>query len=145
MTKDETQIRAQLERWFAAWSPGDNAFDASALRSVFAEGPIHVVDDFGDDVVTIDSFEGYAATWNPVMANFASWRIRPHRQPDVQVAGDLAAVTFVFLGEGITKDGKAMNAAQHATQTWRKRGATWVIVHEHMTSDNPGKFEARGK
>lgn len=141
MTKDETQIRAQLERWFAAWSPGENAFDATALRPLFADGPIHVVDDFGDKVVTIDSFEGYAATWSPVMANFTRWTIRPHRQPDVQVSGDLTAVTFVFLGDGITRDGKATKAAQHATQVWRKHGDTWLIVHEHMTSDNPQKFE----
>ena len=133
----ETEIRAQLDRWFAAWSPGDEPFDAEALRPLFAEGPIHVVDDFGDRVVVIDSFDGYAATWTPVMAAFAEWRIRPAGRPDVQVSGDLAAVIFAFLGDGRTRAGEAVEAAQHGTQIWRKRGETWAIVHEHLTSDRP--------
>ena len=137
----ETEIRSQLDRWFAAWSHGEQPYDAEALRPLFAEGPIHVVDDFGDRVVVIESFEDYAATWSPVMADFAEWRIRPVAPPDVQVSGDLAAVTFAFLGRGRTTAGEEVTAAQHGTQIWRRRGGTWVIVHEHLTSDRPENLE----
>lgn len=133
----ETEIRAQLDRWFAAWSPGDRPFDADALRPLFADGEIHVVDDFGDRVVMIDSFDVYDATWTPVMTDFAEWRIRPVGRPVVHVSGDLGAVTFVFVGSGQTKDGNQVAVAQHGTQIWRKRGSAWVIVHEHLTSDQP--------
>ena len=141
MNPDEIQIRGQLDRWFAGWSPGATPFDPTVLRPLFAEGQIHVVDDFGDKVVTIDSFDGYAATWAPVMAGFSDWAIRPAYPPRVDVATDMAAVTFAFIGQGLTKDGRAVEAAQHATQIWRKRGERWVIVHEHLTSDNPKNLE----
>ena len=141
MNTDERQIRKQLDLWFARWSPGNEPFDAEALRPLFAEGRIHVVDDFGDEVVTIQDFDSYAGTWSPVMADFAEWSIRPHGQPVVQVSGDLAAVTFVFLGRGRTKGGEPAAAVQHGTQIWRKRKNRWVIVHEHLTSDNAAKYE----
>ncbi len=137
----ETEIRRQLDRWFSAWSPGDSPFDAESMRSLFADDGIHVVDDFGDHVVTIGSFDDYVATWNPVMAPIASWAVRQVGQPVVHVAGDLAAVTFVFSGGGRTKDGDPLKIAQHGTQIWRKRGGTWVIVHEHLTSDKPENVE----
>lgn len=137
----ETEIRSRLDRWFAAWSPGSAPFDAEALRPLFAEGPIHVVDDFGDRVVVIESFDGYAATWSPVMAGFTEWRIRPAARPVVQASGDLAAVTFAFLGSGRTLAGEAVRAAQHGTQVWRRQGGRWVIVHEHLTSDQPENLE----
>ena len=138
----ETEIRAQLDRWFAGWSPGQAPFDAEGMRPLFAEGEIRVIDDFGDRVVTIDSFDGYAATWTPVMAGFADWAVRPHETPRIETSGDLAVVTFVFLGEGVTKTGEAVSAAQHVTQAWRRQGRTWVIVGEHITSDDPKKFGA---
>lgn len=137
----ETEIRRQLDRWFGAWSPGDKPFDAEPMRSLFADDGIHVVDDFGDHVVTIGSFNDYAATWNPVMAPIASWAIRPVGRPVVHVAGDLAAVTFVFSGGGRMQDGTEVRIAQHGTQIWRKRQGTWVIVHEHLTSDKPENVE----
>ncbi|HIP80745.1 MAG TPA: hypothetical protein EYH07_20080 [Kiloniellaceae bacterium] len=46
----ETEIRAQLDRWFAGWSPGQTPFDAEGMRPLFAEGEIRVIDDFGDRV-----------------------------------------------------------------------------------------------
>ena len=140
MNAEEHRIRRQLDLWFAGWSPGNKPFDAEVLRPLFAEGRIHVVDDFGNEVVTINDFDNYADTWGPVMADFAEWSIRPHSHPAVQVSGDLAAVTFTVLGQGRTKDGVPAAAAQHGTQIWRKRKDRWVIVHEHLTSDNTAKF-----
>lgn len=140
--KQETDIRKQLDRWFAAWSPGRKGFDVEALRPLFFAGEIHVVDDFGDRVVTIASFDDYAATWGPVMAGFADWAIRPAGRPDVQVSGDLAAVTFAFIGEGHSHASEAVKIAQHGTQVWRRLEDDWVIVHEHLTSDKPENLEA---
>ena len=138
---DETEIRRRLDHWFEAWSPGDKPFDAQPMRPLFAKDRIHVVDDFGDHVVTIRSFDDYVGTWNPAMALFASWTIRPVGEPVVHLSGDLAAVTFVFTGGGHTQDGTHVRVAQHGTQIWRNHGGAWVIVHEHLTSDRPENVE----
>ncbi|WP_299682456.1 nuclear transport factor 2 family protein [uncultured Roseobacter sp.] len=127
------QITEGMNSWFAAWNIGTNAFDVEKLRPLFSTGEIHVVDNFDDKVVVLKSFDAYARTWT--LSGFRSWSIAPIGKPQIRISGDLAVVTFVFVGHGPSTDGAKVSAAQHGTHVWVREGDGWRIVHEHLTTD----------
>ncbi|WP_195820832.1 hypothetical protein [Roseobacter sp. MH60115] len=107
------QITEGMNRWFAAWNIGTNPFDIERLRALFSTGQIHVVDSFDDKVVVLKSFDAYARTWT--LSGFRSWSIVPIGEPQIRISGDLAVVTFAFLGDDISTRGDKASAAQHGT------------------------------
>jgi len=138
---EEAALRLQLDKWFEGWSPARKPYTADVLRHVFAEGPIDVVDDFGDSVRRMSSFQEYAETWIPIMAVFGEWAIRPVGTPVVHLNGDLAVTTLTFVGGGTMNSGEAVKIAQHGTHIWRKIAGEWRIVHEHLTTDKVENVE----
>ena len=135
---DESQVRAGVERWFRAWSPGNDDVDFDALETLFAPGKISVIDDFGGDVVEMSTFEEYRGTWEPAMRGFSEWRVSPASAPEVLVASDLATAVFRFNGTGrLASTGARVREAQAGTHIWRKLDGGWRIVREHLTSLGP--------
>lgn len=130
-----SQITNGMNKWFAAWNIGTDAFDVEKLRPLFSTGEIHVVDNFDDKVVVLKSFEAYARTWT--LSGFRSWSIEPIGEPRIRLSGNLAVVTFAFAGEGTLTTGAKVAAAQHGTHVWVLEDDTWRIVHEHLTTDTP--------
>lgn len=137
---DDAEIILELtQRWLDTWRVGpDLPFDVERLRPIFSDEQILVIDDFDDKVAILRSFSEYAATWN--LSGFKEWRIRPIAAPEVMLSGDLAVVTFTFIGKGLSKADEPRLAAQHGTHVWRKRSDRWQIVHEHLTTDDASKF-----
>lgn len=136
---DETEeLQSLTQRWFDNWRVGPGQpFDVEGLRPLFDTGEILVVDNFDDEVAVLHSFDQYAEMWN--LSGFREWRIAPIKPPGVMISGDLAVVTFVFVGHGTSKSGEPRKAAQHGTHVWRKRTDEWRIVHEHLTTTEPPK------
>ncbi len=139
MTTQEAELLTLTQNWFDCWrtEPG-SPFDVERLRPLFDDGEILVVDNFDDKVVVLKSFDEYAQTWN--LSGFSEWKIAPVETPSVLISGDLAVITFVFVGQGRSLKGERRAAAQHGTHVWRKRSSGWRIVHEHLTTDDAAKF-----
>ncbi|WP_299859718.1 hypothetical protein [uncultured Roseobacter sp.] len=85
----------------------------SRSRALFSTGEIHVVDNLNGKVVVLKSFNAYARTWT--LSGSRSWSIVPIREPQIRISGDLAVVTFAFLGDDISTRGDKASAAQHGT------------------------------
>ena len=129
----EAAIRARLDRWFAAWSPGDAPFDWEAFRPLFAEGEILVVDDFGGGITVLRSFDEYVATWAPALAGYERWSITPTEEIDLRVGETLAVASFVFQGEGVTTAGETVRPRQRGTLVFEEgEGGDWRIVQEEL-------------
>lgn len=108
-------VQAQVDRWFALWSPGGEPFDWEAFRDLYSEDGILVVDDFGAGITMIRSTDDYLATWAPVMADgFASWTFAPDTL-DIRQSGELAVATFFATGDGVTTDGERVRSRQQGT------------------------------
>ncbi|MEL6320378.1 MAG: nuclear transport factor 2 family protein [Cyanobacteria bacterium J06626_14] len=135
---DEAEIRQLTTEWFAAWSPGQGSVDWDAMGELFVQEPdeLLVFDDAGGSVVVLTSWEDYRATWEPFMEQFTEWQIEPEGEIHVNVDGDLAATVFTLTGGGIDQNQNPIEFRQRATHIWQRKGDRWLIVHEHLTTDN---------
>ena len=132
------QVRAVIDAWLAAWSPGAEPWNGDAYRALFkpGAGAIEVVDDMGGTTLTLDSVEAYIETWAPFMTQFSYWTIAPVGPLTLRVADDFAVASFSFVGEGRDAEGQPISPApgQHATLVLEQQDGRWMIVREHLTS-----------
>ena len=139
----ESAARAVVDRWFALWSPGTDAFDWAALHALYSESGILVVDDFGGGITVIRTADDYVATWAPAMADgFTSWTFAPDTLA-MQQSGELAVATFFATGNGVATDGERTRARQQGTLVlqYDPAEAEWEITQEQLTT-LPGTEEA---
>ena len=136
LASDEAQIRQLTAQWFATWSPGRNPMDWDAMGELFAQDELLVFDDAGGNVVVLNSWNDYRATWEPFMAQFPEWQIEPEGEIQVRVSGDLATTAFTLTGGGVDQAGNAVRFRQLGTHVWQRTNDRWAIVHEHLTTDN---------
>lgn len=135
-------LQEKMTQRLDVWSPKEGIWTGEGLGDLFApgEGAIHVVDDFEGGAIVIRSFEDYIATWSPVMSAFSYWSVQLVEDPEILVSGDLATVTFEFVAEARDKNGDIVspNPGQHGTHIWLHDGASWRLVHEHLTNAQLG-------
>ncbi|MBE9170535.1 nuclear transport factor 2 family protein [Pleurocapsales cyanobacterium LEGE 06147] len=135
MKNERATIRQLTQQWFEAWSPQENTFKAEKLRPLYAQGEdeITIVARVGNEIVSVQSWEEYRQTWEPLMERFDYWSIQPEGEIQIVVDGDRAVSTFTWFGRGRYKDGREITSSRHATHVWQKRLGRWVIVHEHLS------------
>jgi len=57
--------------------------------------------------------------------------------PKVQVFGDVAILTYNFVGMSRGSDGKISHDYNRATRVYHKEGGQWMLVHGHFSRSTP--------
>lgn len=135
-TNDEVEIRKLTRKWFYIWSQKEKPFTGEDLEEVFASkaGEMLVYDNFDGDVKIIRSVQEYIDTWVPVMQErFAYHEIKSEGEIEIEVDGNMALSTFVWVSNSKLKNGNNVSLRQYATHVWRKINGRWCLIHEHLT------------
>lgn len=134
-TNDEVEIRKLTRKWFDIWSQKEKPFTGEGLEEVFAStGEMLVYDNFDGDVKIIRSVQEYIDTWVPVMQEQLTYHeIEPEGEIEIQVDGNMALSTFVWVSNSKLKNGNKISFRQYATHVWKKINERWYLIHEHLT------------
>jgi ketosteroid isomerase-like protein len=126
---DDATFRRLIEGYCAAWSSG-NA-DAPARFYAKDNGLIFF------DLAPF-SYQGWKEYHDGVQrvlfANMASGSLTAGKDLKVSRRGTLAWTTVSMHFSEKTKDGKAIETQVRYTGIWEKRGANWLLVHEHLST-----------
>jgi len=117
-----------IKEYYAAWSTlnPDNPAPAYAKDAdlVF----------FDIDPLKYTGWQQYHDTFkNTVAAGFTSLTITPNDDLKITRSGNLAVGTLTFKLAAKAKDGTSMDFTGRHTIVWQKRGAKWLIIHEHVS------------
>lgn len=83
----------------------------------------------------------YAGGWKEYSDNFkqnvapgfASLTLTPGKDIKITRKGNIALATLTFHLAAKQKDGTALDFDCRHTMVWEKRGAQWLIIHEHVS------------
>ena len=117
-----------IKEYYAAWSTlnPDNPAPAYAKDAdlVF----------FDIDPLKYTGWQQYHDTFkNSVGAGFSTLTITPNDDIKITRSGNLAVATLTFKLNAKPKEGAAMEFTGRHTIVWQKRGARWLIIHEHVS------------
>jgi ketosteroid isomerase-like protein len=126
---DDATFRKLIEGYCAAWSSGN------------AEAPFRFyAKDNGLVFYDLAPFayhgwkEYHDGVQKELFGNVASGSLTPGRDLKVTRRGTLAWTTVSMHFSEKTKDGKATETQVRYTGIWEKRGANWLLVHEHLST-----------
>jgi ketosteroid isomerase-like protein len=126
---DDATFRRLIEGYCAAWSSGN----AEAPARFYAKDNGLVFYDLAPF-----AYHGWKEYHDGVQrelfANMASGSLLPGRDLKVTRRGTLAWTTVSMHFSEKTRDGKTMETQVRYTGIWEKRGANWLLVHEHLSS-----------
>jgi ketosteroid isomerase-like protein len=126
---DEATFRKLIDGYCAAWSSGNP--DNAARYYAKDDGLV-----FYD--VTPFSYLGWKE-YNPgvrknLFDNASSLTLSAGKELKVTRRGNIAWTTVPMEARVKWKDGKTTDAPVRYTGIWEKRGKTWVLVHEHLST-----------
>jgi len=122
-------ITGLVKAYYAAWNTlnTDNAgkFYAKDADLVFFDvAPLKYA----------GGWKEYSETFKKdVLPGFASLVLTPGNDLKVTRKGNIALVTLTFHLAAKQKDGQALEFDGRHTIVWEKRGAQWLIIHEHIS------------
>lgn len=122
-------ITALVKGYYAAWNTlnPDNAgkFYAKDADLVFFDvAPLKYA----------GGWKEYSETFKKeVLPGFTSLVLTPGNDLRVTRKGNIALATLTFHLAAKQKDGQALEFDGRHTLVWEKRGAQWLIIHEHVS------------
>jgi ketosteroid isomerase-like protein len=126
---DDAKFRKLIDDYCAAWSTGN----ADAPAKFYAKDSGLVFYD-----VAPFAYHGWKEYHDGVQqtlfANIASGTLSAGKDLKVSRRGTIAWTTVSMHLSEKTKDGRATEANVRYTGIWEKRGASWLLVHEHLSS-----------
>ncbi len=126
---DDATFRKLIDGYCAAWSSGN----ADAPAKYYAKDNSLVFYD-----IAPFSYHGWKEYRDGVekglFANMASGSLTAGKGLKVMRRGTLAWTTVPMHFSEKTKDGKAVEVEIRYTGIWEKRGANWLLVHEHLSA-----------
>ena len=126
---DDATFRRLTETYCAAWSSGN----ADAPARFYAKDNGLVFYDLAPF-----AYHGWKEYHDGVQkeffANMASGSLIPGKDLKVNRRGTLAWTTVSMHFSEKTKDGKTTETQVRYTGIWEKRGRSWLLVHEHLSS-----------
>jgi ketosteroid isomerase-like protein len=126
---DDATFRRLIDGYCTAWSSGN----ADAPAKFYAKDNGLVFFDLAPF-----SYHGWREYHDGVQkelfANMASGSLSAGRDLKVTRRGTLAWTTVSMHFSEKTKDGKAIETQVRYTSIWEKRGANWLLVHEHLST-----------
>ncbi len=130
---DDATFRRLIDNYCAAWSSGN----ADTPAKFYAKDSGLVFYDLAPF-----SYHGWKEYHDGVekelFANMASGSLTAGKDLKVTRRGTLAWTTVSMHFSEKTKDGKAAEAEVRYTGIWEKRGANWLLVHEHLSAPMGG-------
>jgi len=130
---DQATFRKLIDEYCAAWSSGN----ADAPAKFYAKDNSLVFYD-----ITPFSYHGWKEYHDGVeknlFANMASGSLTAGKDLKVTHRGAVAWTTVSMHFSEKTKDGKSSETEIRYTGIWERRGARWVIVHEHLSAPMGG-------
>jgi ketosteroid isomerase-like protein len=126
---DQATFRSLIDAYCTAWSTAD----ANAPAKFYAKD---------DGLIFYDiapfSYHGWKQYHDGVQkeffANMASGSLTAGKDLQVSRRGTVAWTTVSMHFSEKTKDGKNTEAEIRYTGIWEKRGANWLLVHEHLSA-----------
>jgi ketosteroid isomerase-like protein len=126
---DDATFHRLIEGYCAAWSSGN----AEAPARFYAKDNGLVFYDLAPF-----AYHGWKEYHDGVQrelfANMASGSLVPGRDLKVTRRGTLAWTTVSMHFSEKTRDGKTTETQVRYTGIWEKRGANWLLVHEHLST-----------
>ncbi len=126
---DSATFRKLIDDYCASWTTLDAnkpakfyAKDADLVFYDVAPFSYHGWDDYRDGVQ------------KNLFANMASGSLTAGKDLRVTRRGTIAWTTVTMHFTEKTKDGKSLETDIRYTGIWEKRGANWVLVHEHLSA-----------
>jgi ketosteroid isomerase-like protein len=130
---DDATFRRLIEGYCAAWSSGN----AEAPARFYAKDNGLVFYDLAPF-----AYHGWKEYHDGVQrelfANLASGSLVPGKDLKVTRRGTLAWTTVSMHFSEKTRDGKTTETQVRYTGIWEKRGANWLLVHEHLSTPMGG-------
>jgi ketosteroid isomerase-like protein len=125
---DQATFRKLIDSYCAAW----NTRDADAPAKFYAKDNGLVFYDLAPF-----AYHGWKEYHDGVQkelfANMASGSLTAGKDLKVSRHGTFAWTTVSMHFSEKTKDGKTTEADVRYTGIWEKRGASWLLVHEHLS------------
>jgi ketosteroid isomerase-like protein len=126
---DDATFRHLIDGYCAAWSSGS----AEAPSKFYAKDNGLVFYDLAP--FSYHSWKEYHdGVQKELFANMASGSLTPGKDLRVTRRGTLAWTTVSMHFSEKTKDGKETETQVRYTGIWEKRGRTWLLVHEHLST-----------
>ncbi len=118
-----------IKEYYAAWS----TLNADNPAKYYAKDADLIF--FDIDPVKYTSWQQYHDTFkNSVSPGFISLALTPNDDIKITRSGTLAVATLTFKLNAKLKDGSApMEFTGRHTIVFQKRGAKWLIIHEHIS------------
>jgi ketosteroid isomerase-like protein len=121
------EIRATLEQLYAAWSD----LDPAKAAKFYAKDPDLTFFDVAP--MKYQGWAEYSAGVPKAFAPYKSARFTLNDDLAIHRHGNWAWATSTWKGDLLKKDGSHENVAGRYTAVLEKRGANWLLVHEHMS------------
>ena len=130
---DDATFRKLIDSYCAAWSTGT----ADAPAKFYAKDNGLVFYD-----VAPFAYHSWKEYYNGVQKEFlegaAEIKLTAGKDLKVTRRGTIAWTTVPMHLMDKTKDGKTIELDLRYTGIWEKRGASWVLVHEHLSTPAAG-------
>jgi ketosteroid isomerase-like protein len=123
----DAEVRATLEKLYAAWSD----LDPAKAAPFYAKEPDLTFFDVAPMKYT--GWQEYAAGVPQAFAAYRSGKFTFNDDLRVHRNGNLAWATSIWKGELTKKDGGKELVAGRYTAVLAKRGKNWLVIHEHMS------------
>jgi len=125
---DTATFRKLIDNYCAAWSSGNLANAAK----FYAKDDGLVFYDVAP--FSYNGWKEYApGVQEAFLDHIASASLTAGKDLKVTRHGNIAWLTVPMHFNGATKDGKSFDLQLRYTGIWEKRGATWLLVHEHLS------------
>jgi ketosteroid isomerase-like protein len=126
---DDARFRKLIDDYCSAWSSGN----ADAPAKFYAKDNGLVFYDLAP--FAYHSWKEYHdGVQKEFFANMASGSLTAGKDLKVWRRGTVAWTTVSMHFSEKTKDGKTSETDVRYTGIWEKRGASWVLVHEHLSA-----------
>ena len=126
---DEATFRKLMDAYCAAWSSGS----AEAPAKFYAKENGLVFYDLAP--FAYHGWKEYhQGIEKELAANATTWTLTAGKDLHVSRRGTLAWTTVSMHYAEKSKDGKMSESQVRYTGIWEKRGANWLLVHEHLST-----------
>ena len=125
------EFKTLIQHYWEAWSTL-NPDNAAPMYAKEADAVF-----FDIAPLKYNGWEEYKVGVKQIFASAASASFVPNDDLKVTRRGNIAWTSNTFRGTIHQKDGKTMELTGRHTAVWEKRGAHWIIVHEHVSAPLP--------
>ena len=126
--KGGPDFKGLVKEYYAAW----NTLNLDTAGRLYAKDADLVFFDIAP--LKYKSWAEYRDNFkNNVAPGFSSLTLTPNNDVKVTRSGNLALTTLTFHFSAKQKDGTPMEFDARHTIVWQKRGARWLIIHEHVS------------